>query len=349
MCNSFNFSPSLNHTAIMNDIKSSMRYSGSDFAKWQNLLKTKLIELMGDLPSEKIPLNVRSLWKKKTEYGTIEKIVYQTEVACDVPAYMCLPNDIAPPYDCFICLQGHSTGMHNSIGLDFDDEMRTITVEGDRDFAIDCMKRGIAALCIEQRSMGFRLENHQNKNPTWMCDIAGAQALLLGRTLQGERVYDVDCGIDYLQQRGDINMNTLGIMGNSGGGTTSLYAAAILDRIKIAMPSCYLCTFNASLMSMYHCICNYIPGLLKYAEMADVLGLFAPKPVIVVSGEKDEIFPIEGAKDSFAHLKKIYAGAGDANRCHFVIGNDGHRFYAKEAWTVALKELENIKATMNIS
>ncbi|KKL53551.1 hypothetical protein LCGC14_2274300 [marine sediment metagenome] len=44
----------------------------------------------------------------------------------------------------------------------------------------------------------------------------------------------------------------LGVMGNSGGGTITLFSAALLPRPRFAMPSCYFCTFRDSIMSIYH-------------------------------------------------------------------------------------------------
>jgi len=165
-------------------------------------------------------------------------------------------------------------------------------------------------------------------------------ALMLGRTMIGERVYDVDRGIDYLASRGDADMHRIGVMGNSGGGTISVFCAALLPRIAFAMPSCYFCTFADSIMSVYHCSDNYIPGLLKYAEMADVMGLFAPKPVVLVAGKEDDIFPITGTRRAFRDLRRIYVAHGAGDRCHLVVGAGGHRFYADEAWAVMLKEIE---------
>jgi dipeptidyl aminopeptidase/acylaminoacyl peptidase len=231
--------------------------------------------------------------------------------------------------------------MHNSIGVQQDDETQAMEVEGDRDFALGCMRRGIAALCIEQRSMGERRESLQ-KNAQG-CHDAAMQAMMLGRTLIGERVYDVDRGIDYLASRGDANMNCVGVMGNSGGGTVSLFSAALLPRIAFAMPSACFCTFQASIMATTHCSCNYIPGLLKVAEMSDIMGLFAPKPVVIVSGKDDKIFPIQGARRAFKNLQQIYKECGALNRCHLVVGQGGHRFYADEAWPVMLREIEELQ------
>lgn len=321
-----------------------MRYDGGDVARWQRRLRRKLRELVGDWPKEKAPLSVRQLWKREHELGTIEKIVFTSEPYADVPAYVCLPKSQEPPYTFLICLQGHSTGMHNSIAVDREDEDKPIEVKGDRDFAIGCLRHGCAALCIEQRSFGERREQKQEQVSPHGCHDAVMHSLMLGKTLIGERVYDVDRGIDYLGTRGDADTKRIGVMGNSGGGTISVFAAALLPRVAFAMPSCYFCTFRDSIMSIYHCADNYIPGLLRYAEMSDVLGLFAPKPVVVVAGEKDTIFPIEATRKAFRDLERIYEASGAGNRCHLVVGAEGHRFYAEEAWPVLVKELGRLSA-----
>ena len=154
----FHFSPSEYHRFLMDRMTPSLSYDGGDVHNWQERLREKLIELLGELPGEKPSLNSRSLWQREHPLGSIEKIVYTSEPFCDVPAYVCIPNGAPRPLTFMICLQGHSTGMHLSIGVDQEDEVTHIEVEGDRDFALGCMQRGIAALCIEQRSFGERGE-----------------------------------------------------------------------------------------------------------------------------------------------------------------------------------------------
>ena len=333
------YSPSIHHRHIMDQAVQKQAYNGGDVTQWQRRLRAKLRQLIGTMPAERFPLNVRSLWRRDHELGTIEKTVFTSEPFSDVPAYLCLPRNAAPPYPVMICLQGHSTGMHNSIGVARDDETQRIQVPGDRDFGLGCMARGVAALCIEQRSFGERRERLQEAVAEQGCHDATMHALMLGRTLMGERVYDVDRGIDYLESRSDMDMKRLGVMGNSGGGTISLFSAALLKRIRFAMPSCYFCTFRDSVMSIYHCADNYLPGLLNYAEMADVMGLFAPRPVVIVAGREDPIFPINATRKAFRDLKRIYEAAGAPDRVHLVVGNGGHRFYADQAWPHMLKEL----------
>lgn len=338
----FRYSPSETHRHLMAQTVPSLHYDGGDDRLWRRRLRRKLRQLVGDSPLERGPLRVRRLWRRDHPLGTIEKIVFRSEPHTDVPAFVCLPADVRPPYTFVICVQGHSTGMHNSIAVDRDDNTKPIVVEGDRDFGLHCMKRGLAALCIEQRAFGERREQKQQQVSPHGCHDATMQALMLGRTLIGERVYDVDRGIDYLATRGDALMNRIGIMGNSGGGTVTLFSAALLPRIAFAMPSCYFCTFRDSIMSIYHCADNYIPGLYPVAEMSDVMGLFAPKPVVIVAGKEDDIFPIRATRKAFRELKKIYRAAGAGDRCHLVVGRGGHRFYADDAWPVMLKEIHRL-------
>jgi dienelactone hydrolase len=336
----FHFSPSECHRHLTAHTPQALAYRGGDVRAWQRKLRAKLRELvMSNLPRTRGPLRVRRLWSRAHPLGRIEKIVFTAEPHADVNAFVCLPKDVKPPYAWFICVQGHSTGAHNSIAVDREENTKPIQVAGDRDFGLGCMARGMAALCVEQRSFGERREQTQSARSKSMCQEATMHALLLGRTLLGERVYDVERALDYLWTRPDVDRRRVGVTGNSGGGTTSLFAAALLPRLRFAMPSCYFCTLRDSIMSIHHCECNYVPGLYRWAEMADILGLFAPKPVVVVAGAQDDIFPVAAVRREFARLRRIYKAAGAAGRCHLVVGSEGHRFYAREAWAVMGREV----------
>lgn len=333
------------HQHLMKTNPPAMQFRGrtrKDVANWQRKLRSKLKTMLGwdnfAHGAKRVPLNVRSLWQRETKLGTIEKIVFTAEPKSDVPAYICLPKIAKPPYQWFICVQGHSSGMHNSVALDFKTNKRKIKVDNEQAFAIDCMERGIACLCIEQRGFGERgLTYPKYPKITGSCSGAATHALQLGRTLIAERVFDVDRGIDLLDKRDDVRMKTLGLMGLSGGGTITMFGSAVLPRIKMSMPSGYFCTFKDSIMAMPHCGCNFVPGLLTVAEMADVLGLFAPKPVVVVTGKDDPIFPLAGTRSEFRRLKAIYKAAGAADNCKLIVGDGEHQFFAEQGWKAMFK------------
>lgn len=333
-------SPSIFHLRLMRDNPPDMAYTTGDVAAWQRKLRRKVADLTGfsRMPARRAALKPRTLWRREVEQGTIEKIIFTAEPGADVPAYVCLPPHARPPYSFVICLQGHTTGMHVSIGVQREDETKPFPVEGDRDFAIQAMNNGFAALCIEQRAFGYRREQHQEQCSPHPCHDAVMHALMLGRTLVGERVFDVDRGIDYLATRGDADMKRIGVMGNSGGGTATIFSAALLKRIAFAMPSCSACNFADSLMRIYHCGDNYVPHILRHAEIGDVLGLFAPRPLVVVAGKTDTTFPLHGTRAAFRTLDRIYTAADARGQCKLVLGNAGHRFYAAPAWK-ALRQL----------
>ena len=337
-----NLSPSVYHRRALRDTPQELSFRGGNFRAWQRALRRKIAELSGFdlLCGPRVPLQVRPFGRRRVPLGTIERIAFAAEPGADVLAYVCLPANARPPFTFFICLQGHSTGMHNSIGIAREDDGQPAYIDGDRDFALGCLRRGMAAICLEQRSFGERREQLQKQVSTHGCHDATMQGLLLGRTLLAQRVFDVDRAIDYLEQRGDADLRRVGVMGNSGGGTVALFAAALLPRVQFAMPSSYFCSFRDSIMSIYHCADNYLPGVLRYAEMGDILGLFAPKPVVVVHGRHDPIFPLAGTRREFARLRRIYTAAGAPDRCHLVLGDEGHQFYADRAWPVMLREIK---------
>ena len=156
-----------------------------------------------------------------------------------------------------------------------------------------------------------------------------AGALLLGETILGWRVWDVMRTIDYIATRPELDVNRVGCMGISGGGTATLFSAALEPRIRAAMVSGYLNTFRDSIGSLSHCIDNYVPGILNWAEMYDVAGLIAPRPLLVESGTQDSIFPIAASLESVRHVREIYGVFGAADRIEQEVFPGEHSFWGK--------------------
>lgn len=332
-------SPSLVHQRLIPKAPRKLAFSADVvFSTWKQKVRRKIRQLIRLPKPEPTPLNPRLIWKRQTDLGTIEKVIFTAEPGADIPAYWCVPQNARPPYTAFICMQGHNTGMHNSIGVAQDDEITPIEAPGDRDFALECMRRGIAALAVEVRSFGERRERAQKSICSYnTCQDQAVHALMLGRTAIGERVFDVDRAIDYLIQRGDVHPQRIGCMGQSGGGSVTMYAAATLNRLAFAMPSCCVCDYGPSILSLYHCTCNHIPDACQWIDVADVLGAFAPKPLVVVAGKQDDIFPIDGVRSAVRQIRAAYRSAGAEEKIQFVEGAGGHDFYAAQAWPKMLQ------------
>ena len=312
----------------------SMRYDGSEpFTAWQAKARKKLEELLG-LPFRKCDDAFQITGQ--TECDGYRKIdfEFQSEEGYFVPCNLLVPSVLETALPGVICLQGHSTGKHISIGEPkFENDAASIA--GGRDFAVRAVKEGCCAIAMEQRYMGSAGQN-ETGSPACLSNNAGMATLLLGRTAIGERVWDIMRLIDviYSHLTKYIDTDKLICMGNSGGGTATFYASCMDERICYSMPSCAVCTYEASIMAMYHCPCNFVPGIRKYFNMGDLGGLIAPRPLVVVCGVEDPIFPVDGVEESFALIQKAYKELGKEELCRLVKGDGGHQFYPDDAWPV---------------
>jgi dienelactone hydrolase len=165
-------------------------------------------------------------------------------------------------------------------------------------------------------------------DPMWLssCRSLSLIGMLLGKTTNGMRVWDVMRTIDYIQSRSESFIDGVGCMGLSGGGMTTMYASAVEPRISVSVVNGYFSTFRDSIMSVFHCTCNYIPEIVKYAEMSDIAGLIAPRPLLVVSGTEDDLFPVGAVEAGFAELQKIYGLLDVPEKLDKDIYKGGHRF-----------------------
>ena len=303
---------------------------GLDFPAWQKRVRRKLKELLGGAP-ERVKPNVRIESHEDNGLFRETRFVFASEPNADVPCHLLVPKEATTPVPIVICLQGHSTGMHISLGrvkYKGDEEC----FSGDRDFALQAVKQGYAALVLEQRCFGEREDARKLRDGRNRCDHPSLVGLLLGRPMIGQRVWDVSRAIDVLDHFPEVDRKRIGCMGNSGGGTITYFAACLEPRISVAMPSCYVCTFAHSIGMIDHCEDNYIPGALRWFEMGDLACLIAPRPLVVVAGREDGIFPLHAVEATFETIRAVYAAAGAPQMCRLIVGDAGHRFYADPAW-----------------
>ena len=308
-------------------IEPCMRYRGGDFAEWQKKSRMKLAELLG-LPFVHCENLFTVVFDEPRKTHREIRFTFQSEAGYFVPCHLLIPNGADEPLPVVICLQGHSTGMHISLGQPkFKGDAETIS-GGDRDFAVGALRKGFCALTVEQRGMGECGGTPEGPD----CHVHTMANLLIGRTTIGERVWDISRAIDMLEQHfsKEVDRDNIICLGNSGGGTTTFYAACMDERIRTAIPSCCYASYDDSIAAMFHCTCNFIPQIRKYFDMGDLGGLIAPRTLILVSGEKDTIFPIDSAQACFAVTKSLYGHTNGA--CRHVIGPEGHRFYYDLAW-----------------
>ncbi len=332
----------LNHDILIANTRPKLSFDErKNYDVWRTQIKRKFCALTGlDLIAKNAcPLNIQIEWEREEESYTITRFTFESEVGETVPCYLLVPKTGKEKYPVAITLQGHSSGFHLSIG--------EIRYDGDEkqqpraSFALQAVERGYIALAIEQRGMGERKTHTHNRHPMYNCRYASLIALELGRTILGERIWDVHRAIDALAYFPQCDCDKILITGNSGGGTTSYYAACYDERIKLSVPSCSFSPYKPSILSIAHCPCNYIPSAYRYFDMQDLACLLAPRSLAVITGEKDEIFPIEGVRNGFERVRKIYEKGGGA--CRIVETPMGHWWCEDLVWDTVQEEVEKLR------
>ncbi|MGH8639321.1 MAG: alpha/beta hydrolase family protein [Burkholderiales bacterium] len=299
--------------------------------KWQTALRSKLSELIGGFPAARQPLRPITLETRTFAGYTREKIVFDSQPGVSVLAYLLLPEKARRPAAVMICVPGHGRGVDDIVGIDDKGGERTDKAGYQHDFAIQVAEAGMAAVAIEPMGFGCRRDpiNARQSLSRKACDPAAGGALLVGQTMIGWRVWDVMRTLEYIASRSELDQSRVGCMGISGGGTVTLFSTALDPRIRVALVSGYLNTFRDSVGSLAHCIDNYVPGILNWAEMHDVAGLIAPRPLFVESGERDNIFPIRASIGSFDEVRKIYDVFGSPDRVEQEVFPGEHSFWGK--------------------
>lgn len=331
------------HETLIKNIRPLLSFdSDKDFNEQKRQIKEKFTELLGyeNIKKNACPLNYEIESVEKKDGYTQTRFVFESEKDSFVPCYLLVPDTGKDKYPLAITLQGHSSGFHNSVGI--------VKFDGDADyqkrgaFAVQAVKRGFAALAIEQRGMGERRPDGPHQRIGSMCEYEAHIALMLGRTILGERVWDISRAIDLMEKFDKIDTDKILITGNSGGGTISYYAACIDERIKLSVPSCAFCTYPDSIMNWYHCSCNFIPDAYLWFDMQDLAALIAPRRLAIVTGSLDEIFPLVGAKKGYETVKKIYAKAGVPDNCSLTVTDKGHWWCEDIVWDKIKEEFSKI-------
>ena len=250
------------------------------------------------------------------------------------PIYLLIPKT-DPPYTAVLAFHGHDPSVQYILGHYPDEEMAVVQRGNDNNYAEALAQAGYLVCAVEQRGMGERLTVQTGEPPlNRSCRHLAFSYMLHGRTLLGERCWDGICALNYLQTRPDVRPGLFGCTGHSGGGTTALFLALLDERLTAVVVSGYFCSFQASILGLPHCECNYVPGILQLGEMGDLAALVAPRPLCLVNGRYDPIFPIAGTEAQFETVRHAYAANGRAEACQLTIHEGEHAYYlpAALAW-----------------
>jgi hypothetical protein len=233
-----------------------------------------------------------------------------------------------------VALPGHGRGVDDIVGIAPDGSQMTDRTGYAHQYAVQCAEHGYAVLALEQLAFGSRRDAAARRSgpATDSCRPAACAALLFGQTMIGWRAWDAMRAIDYVSTRPEVDARRVATLGCSGGGTASLFTAALDERVRAAVVSAYFNTFRDSIVQISHCPDNYVPGLLHDVELYDLAGLVAPRALFVESGENDRIFPMQGFTTAAERARRIYAAFGTPDQFGSELHPGVHEFHGVGAF-----------------
>jgi len=252
-------------------------------------LREDLERSWGDFPTRPSPLDPRKLGELQRDGYRVERVTFQT-----LPGIWMLANVYVPDrpgkLPAVLCVHGHWPRAKQ------DPVVQTR--------CIGLAKLGFVVLAVDafgagERAIGTALGEYHGS-------MTGAMLFPIGRPLSGIQVYENQRCVDYLLSRTEVDPRRIGVTGASGGGNQSMYAGAYDERFAATVPVCSVGNYQAYLGAAC-CMCEVVPGALRYAEEGDLLALTAPRALMVISATRDAPqFSVPEAKTSLARTTKIF-------------------------------------------
>ena len=271
-------------------------------------LRENLLKAWGGFPETSCELEPRILGGFQRDGYRVEKLVFQTRPGVWMTANAYVP-DQPGRHSAILHVHGHWAGAKQ------DPVVQTR--------CIGCVKLGFFVLCVDAFGAGER--GIEKLLGEYHGEMTAATLLPVGLPLSGLQVYENMRAVDYLRTRPEVDPDLIGITGASGGGNQSMYAGAFDERIRCVVPTCSVGTYEAYL-STACCMCEVVPGALRFTEEGNVLGLAADRGLMVTSATKDAFqFSVAEAKKSFERVETIAKFFKTATVKHTII-DSGHDY-----------------------
>jgi dienelactone hydrolase len=230
--------------------------------------------------------------------------------------------------------------------------------EGQKGLLVELAKKGYVALAIDARYHGERSGGAKGAAAYNQAIVRAWQAKP-GEPQEHPFYYDTCWDLwrtlDYLESRPEVDARRIGMIGFSMGGIQTWLAAAVDERVAVAVPAIGVQSFRWSLdheqwqgrartiTSAHEAaakdlgepkinakVCQVlwnkiVPGITDQFDCPSMLRLFAGRPLLIVNGEKDGNCPIGGARLAFASAESAFKQASAADKLKIMVAEGvGH-------------------------
>jgi cephalosporin-C deacetylase-like acetyl esterase len=272
-------------------------------------LRAALAGALGGFPADPCPLEPRILGTLPRDGYRVEKLVFQTRPGVFMTANAYVPAGEGK-HPAILQVHGHWRGAKQDPVV----QAR----------CIGAAKLGFFVLVVDafgagERAGGKALGEYHGA-------MTGATLLPIGLPLSGIQVYENLRAVDYLRTRPEVDARKIGITGASGGGNQTMYAGALDERLAAVVPVCSVGNYQAYLGTGC-CLCELVPGALRFTEEWGVLGLVAPRALLVINATQDaHQFSVGEASKSIAGVEPVFRLLGREDQVRHAIFESKHDY-----------------------
>jgi dienelactone hydrolase len=312
------------------------------WVEWRQRLRATIDVLLGGIPPARGTPAAEVQERYEADGYVRERLVISGRDGVEIPAFLLTPTGPLPDGGrrrAVLCLHGHGHGKSDVVGdsgAGSPEDMaarRAHLAEANYDYAVQYARLGFVTLAPDARGFGERAEGLEQLESE--CYVPGVVSLFLGIPITGQRLCDDMSALDYLCALPGVDPARIGCAGLSEGGKRTMYLAAMDDRVRAAVISGYFTTVTGWIRAWTtmenHDICNYVPGLLRYADYPDLIALIAPRPLLVEYGTEDPLFDRPAVDEAIARAVRDYTVQGAADHFETDIFAGGHRWSGRKA------------------
>lgn len=278
----------------------------------QKHVRDSFWSLIGGQPA-RTPLNVRTTGSFTRPNYAVEHIVYESRPGLLIPANLYIPNSNEQRLPGVLFQMGHS--LNGKAAALYQYCIQSLVQLGFVVLAFDPMGQGERTAYPDPETGLTRLRSADSEHT-----YPGKQLILGGDTATRLQTWDSVRSLDVLASHPRVDPARLASTGNSGGGTTTMFLAAVDDRLACAAPACpntenhAVANLNGpgSVDDAEQCI---LDGPSKNLDRWDLLHPHAPKPMLILVSARDWFGTyspayLENGRAEFARLKRFHQTLG---------------------------------------
>ncbi len=284
-----------------------------EFDLWRSEKQQQFHKMIGIdhyLQKKRTPLNVKVTGTLTRDTYRVEKLYFESLPDMYVAGNLYIPNDITSPRPGMVYVCGHNAKQK----INYQDHARKFAQMGFVILILDTIQLGEVG--------GVHHGTHSYGEFQWISQ---------GYTSVGSEVWNAIRGVDLLCSLDEVDEQRIGMTGTSGGGSISWWTACADDRIQVTSPSCGTGTIASHVREQTidrHCDCIF-PSNPYGWSLIEMCALVAPRPLLIVTPDRDEYFEIDSVRYVYERLNSFYKTLDAENNIEFMEFHGPHSYSAE--------------------